>query len=1125
MKTRSLFLTLMVLPALLFGQENWESLMSEDFESNSWEDWDMDPIWEVLEENGNHYLHGKDHTWAVYRQGYLWTDYSFKFDFLIKKNTVHVNFRINSQTEEFKRYFLGVSKDGFYLEKQDGESFESFEGKEISIPEDTWHTLEVYMNGNAIQVYLNNTLQIQMYDEEAVTLGTVGFETLDDSEFLFDNIAVDGVKAFKAPEGYEWIRTGGPIGGLGYDIRIHPANKSIMYVTDNPSGINKSTDGGKSWVQKNNGITVRSGASGDAIPIFSLTIDPNNPDVVWSGTQEVKGIFKSTDGGDSWEKMDDGVEEGDELSIRGFAIHPENSDVVFAAGEISTNQNGIEFNKTKGVIYKTVDGGIQWYAVWRGDNLARVVLFNFLQPDTLYCSTGIFDREAYNSDIENGVMGGVGVLRSHDGGETWEEINNGIDNLYVGFLEMHPENPDILFAASSNNATGYPPNNSYGGIYKTENGGDNWEKVISRNENYGAVTVSKSNPDVVYAIGSSVYRSKDGGLTWEQQDAAKQWGPPGINPGFVISAVVDPEDPDLVWVNNYGGGNFVSTDHGATWENSSMGYTGANLRDVAINPSDPNVCYVAGRSGPFVTRNGGEQWEGMNEQRVLSESYNIDVFPDNDLELFSNSDGSGILFKSENGGASWKEVFRYSSADDSGPYTRYSFRDVAISCKDPDVVYAGMGKVINVGMVDPSPEPSPGMFKSADRGISWNEINDGLESCNKIINAIAIHPDDPDIVYIGTYLGGVYKSDNGGTSWQAMNNGLTFSDVRALAIDPLHPDTVYAGSGNGKGLAISRDGGQNWSDEVNKGIKLICPVYLSPYGKAVEGMDLSMSRSKLLTKTYSVPWTKMLDIVIDPTNTKKIYVADISAGVYFSQDGGDSWSLITDGMEIKSVNCLSISRCGEVLYCGTEGGGVYCLSVKNQAPHIYSRIPFSDTVRIYHGEDVDFEFFSSDLNRDTLGYQWYLDDETLADADNTVFSFRTGNYEIGDYVLKALVHDDSASSSVSWNIQILELPSSVSDEEAMELYRVYPNPFGSEIIVSYFLEEEADVQLSISDLQARRLGVVSIENSNLGYNQFTWNVEHLNQSMRNAGVYILNLVIQNEYGCQSRHFKILKLEK
>src|SRR5688572_33215880 len=81
-----------------------------------------------------------------------------------------------------------------------------------------------------------------------------------------------------------WVSTGGPVGGLGYDVRIHPTSKQTMFVTDNYAGVIKSTDGGKTWQPSNAGITVRGGPTGDAFAIFSLTIDPNDPNVLWAGT-------------------------------------------------------------------------------------------------------------------------------------------------------------------------------------------------------------------------------------------------------------------------------------------------------------------------------------------------------------------------------------------------------------------------------------------------------------------------------------------------------------------------------------------------------------------------------------------------------------------------------------------------------------------------------------------------------------------------------------------------------------------------------------------------------------------------------------------------------------------------
>lgn len=245
--------------------------------------------------------------------------------------------------------------------------------------------------------------------------------------------------------GKTWVRTGGPMGGRGYDIRMRPDNPDVLYVTDQFTGVHKSSDGGLNWVPINEGIDARAGSSGDAIPTFCLTIDPNNYDIIWTGTLGFRGVYRSQDGGRTWEKRTNGIVENTQLTLRGFAIEPGNSNVVYAAGDIDLGKR-LWYNATKGVVYKTIDAGLNWTAIWRGDNVARYVLIDPTNVNTLYVSTGIWDREAANSNLAANEPGGVGILKSTDGGVTWRTINTGLNNLYVGSLFMHPTNPNILLA-------------------------------------------------------------------------------------------------------------------------------------------------------------------------------------------------------------------------------------------------------------------------------------------------------------------------------------------------------------------------------------------------------------------------------------------------------------------------------------------------------------------------------------------------------------------------------------------------------------------------------------------------------------------------------------------------------
>jgi photosystem II stability/assembly factor-like uncharacterized protein len=911
-------LTLSLSPLPVNAQTDWVTLFQDNFENGNAGDWLLETGWLVELEGSNHVLSGSNHSWASLNQGQSWGNYRLKIKVKLINDAVpvHLNFRHSSKG----RYFLGFHSGGIYFQKEaPWGTFYSLGGDNQAYNLNQWHEIEIIGVASHITVNVNGITRLDFNDVSPLLFGSISLETHKEIPTHFDDVLVIGEPPPLPPAGYKWIRTGGPSGGLGYDVRISPSSKEVLFVTDNPSGVNKSIDGGKTWLPKNSGINCRTGPSADGIPIFSLTIDPNNPNIIWAGTQNVRGIYKSLDGGETWIKKDNGVLDGDEISFRNFGVHPQNSQIVFAGAEITTGVLGREFDKTKGKIYKTEDGGENWRCVWQGDNLVRFILFNHTDPSVLYASTGIFDREAFNTE-------GVGILKSLDGGETWFPVNNGIPNnegnRFLGFLEMHPTNPQILLAASGNNAKGK------GGIFRTKDGGGQWQQVLS-GDNFTVVTFSPSNPQVVYAgSAGAFYRSDDGGENWQRYSKPGEgcWGPPGIRPGVPISAVVDPQDPNVIFANNYGGGNFKSTDGGQTWGNSSKGYTGAHLHDIAVSSQNSAVVYTIGRSGPFRSLSMGESWAGLTYSPVVFSEWNAVALDPADLQQVLISDEhNGVILRSTDGGLNWTLVFRHPLVYAGDPTNRHGFKAMAYSPSNPSTVYAGMRKERRAIDGDMPIGPSYGMYKSTDSGQIWNPINNGLGTSLINIHTVGIHPTNSDIAYIGTWRDGIFKTTNGGQIWQAKNNGLQSLDIRSLAIDPKNPEIIYAGLGEGVGIFKSIDGGEQW-EATNTGIQLQCPPSLMPVGKGVQGISFTIAQGiSSGIDYYAIPWTSVWDIVIDPANSQNIYAADHQSGVYLSTDGGSSWLPINEGLTNRAVTALAISANGRHIYAATEGAGVFRL--------------------------------------------------------------------------------------------------------------------------------------------------------------------------------------------------------
>jgi photosystem II stability/assembly factor-like uncharacterized protein len=347
----------------------------------------------------------------------------------------------------------------------------------------------------------------------------------------------------------------------------------------------------------------------------------------------------------------------------------------------------------------------------------------------------------------------------------------------------------------------------------------------------------------------------------------------------------DPHDENRIFINNYGGGNFLSTDGGSTWEVASKGYSGAFIKMLAVARDNPSLVYAAGRVGLFVSTDGGQNWSGLAfgdahepEAQVIA----VDPFDSKHI-LTVVGDSSPNPLISYDSGMTWKKT----STGVTSPVSRMVF-----SPTEKNLVFASAGKPVicqDEGCID----AGHGILISKDGGETWNKTS--LTVGN--ISAITVYPKDASKLYASLYSGEVYKSTDSGQTWQLVKQDIIPSSgdpsaspmLTALAVDSANHNKLYAGTTSG--VLISQDGGSTWS--------------ISASGLPLEIM--------------------VWDIEVDQKNQNVVYVSSENAGVFLSKDGGSTWTQLNTGLAYRLARPLALSSDGSVLYLGTWGNGVWRL--------------------------------------------------------------------------------------------------------------------------------------------------------------------------------------------------------
>ena len=339
-----------------------------------------------------------------------------------------------------------------------------------------------------------------------------------------------------------------------FNITVDPANSDIVYAPTIGRGVFKSTDAGQNW-------SPMSALSPAAISI--LVLDPVDSQVLYAGTND-DGVWKSRDGGATWQNLGFPAS----LPVYSLTIDPSPSHTVYAG----TNGGGI---------WRSSDGGISWQST--GFSSGTVLSLAMDSAGGLYAGTS-----------------SAGAQVSRDRGVTWTTLDAGIaaTNKFTYGCWIDPSNGQKIFASSPA---------EYGLIWSPD-GGATWSAAgpgfTARSSR--KVTFDPSNHRRIYAtgtVGDGLFRSEDGGLTW----ARRRFSSAAVN---VITVAVDSLSPNIVYAGTQNEGLFKSADYGDTWKAAGSGLSGA-ITNVTPDPSKSGRLLAATATAFFLSEDNAETWTNI----------------------------------------------------------------------------------------------------------------------------------------------------------------------------------------------------------------------------------------------------------------------------------------------------------------------------------------------------------------------------------------------------------------------------------------------------------------------------------------------------------------------------------
>ncbi len=788
--------------------------------------------------------------------------------------------------------------------------------------------------------------------------------------------------------------------------------------------------------------------------------DPDAHLIALKKGQEMRSLAESDNSASQWEFAGPTNIGG---RISDLEYDPNNSQIIYAGA-------------ATGGIFKSTNGGLYFFPVFDDNAVLPIgdIAVDPVNSNIIYAGTG----EANGG--HNNFAGG-GMYKSTNGGTSWQMT--GLQNtVSIGRIIIDPFNPLKLYVAAVGSYFGPNPDR---GIYRSDNGGANWTKILFISDSTGAIDIAVDpvNSNNLYAAmwqktrypnggqlfgsTSGIYKSTNGGNNWTALGAAN--GLPNSSSTSVgrIGISISKSNPNILYSIFTNGttylGFFKTTNAGLNWTNADPnnqlqdGFSTFSwyFGQVRVHPTNPSIVYVLDFA-IMKTTNSGTSWTDLTGFDIHVDNHALAFKPGAPETIIEGNDGG--IYNSTNGGNSFTKVvelpitqFYEIGIDKTNPQRLYggtqdngTNRTTTGSVSDWESIYGGDGFYVIVDYTNPNviyaESQNGGFGKSSDGGISFDDATAGINSSEKRnwSTPVVMDPNNSNVLYFGTNK--VYRTTNAAANWTAISPDLTngnqprLGTVTTIDVSKTNPNMIIAGTDDAN-VWITSNSGTNWTKV-----------------------------------SATLPYRWITRVAIDPLNENISYVTfnglkwrDPQPHIFRTTNKGQTWSDISNNLPDAPVNAFAIDPLRtNVLFAGSDVGCYYSTNTGQSWQFLGSGLPM---VSVY---DMKIHPTAYYLAIGTHGRSMYKIDL------NTIIGINS---------------NDQLSAS------------------DYKLEQNFPNPFNPETTIKYSVSRKSFVQIKVYDISGRLINSLVAKALSAGSYSAVWNGKDITGNNVSSGIYFYNMII------------------